>query len=63
MKKLLITGGTVFVSRYAAEYFVKMGYSGLYRYNSFYENIRYRRFNIFDKLWKDNLTRRNIYGL
>lgn len=26
MKKLLITGGTTFVSRYAAEYFVKGGY-------------------------------------
>lgn len=26
MKKLLVTGGTVFVSRYTAEYFVKKGY-------------------------------------
>nr|WP_317282575.1 NAD-dependent epimerase/dehydratase family protein [uncultured Sellimonas sp.] len=26
MKKILITGGTVFVSRYAAEYYVKKGY-------------------------------------
>lgn len=26
MKKMLVTGGTVFVSRYAAEYFVKAGY-------------------------------------
>lgn len=27
MKKVLVTGGTVFVSRYVAEYFVKAGYS------------------------------------
>lgn len=26
MKKILITGGTVFVSRYAAQYFVDKGY-------------------------------------
>lgn len=26
MKKMLVTGGTVFVSRYVAEYFVKAGY-------------------------------------
>lgn len=26
MKKILITGGTVFVSRYAARYFVDKGY-------------------------------------
>ena len=26
MKKILITGGTTFVSRYAAEYFVKQNY-------------------------------------
>lgn len=26
MKKLLVTGGTVFVSRYAAEYFVRRGW-------------------------------------
>ena len=26
MKKLLVTGGTVFVSRYIAEYYVKKGY-------------------------------------
>lgn len=26
MEKLLITGGTVFVSRYVAEYYVKKGY-------------------------------------
>ncbi len=26
MKKILITGGTVFVSRYAAEYYIAKGY-------------------------------------
>lgn len=26
MKKILVTGGTTFVSKYAAEYFVNMGY-------------------------------------
>ena len=26
MKKVLVTGGTVFVSRYVAEYYVKKGY-------------------------------------
>mgnify|MGYP004506992339 FL=1 len=26
MRKILITGGTTFVSKYAAEYFVKAGY-------------------------------------
>ena len=26
MKKILITGGTTFVSKYAAEYFLKAGY-------------------------------------
>ena len=26
MKKILITGGTTFVSKYAAEYFLKTGY-------------------------------------
>lgn len=26
MKNILVTGGTVFVSRYVAEYFVKQGY-------------------------------------
>ena len=25
-KKILVTGGTVFVSKYVAEYFVKKGY-------------------------------------
>ena len=26
MKKIIVTGGTTFVSKYAAEYFVNMGY-------------------------------------
>ena len=30
MKKILVTGGTTFVSKYVAEYFVNVGYEVLY---------------------------------
>ena len=30
MKKILVTGGTTFVSKYVAEYFVNVGYEVFY---------------------------------
>ena len=40
MKKVLVTGGTVFVSRYFAEYYVKKGYD-------VYEDIEQRQYFSF----------------